>query len=177
MLSLESILGIFNAFLLAIGFIFTIWQIRILIKTHADNHEWNRRIATQEAISNFNQGTFIHDLNELNEMLSLFERKHPIPLAEIKEKFKDNPKVQTQCHTLLNFYEGLARGVKFGVYDEEIVENSRRGIMERTSNVLEEYIKYRRNEFSPHVWGEYLDLLKRWNGKELKIGKQPIGKV
>lgn len=177
MLSLDSIIGIINTALLTIGFVFAIWQIRILIKTHSDNHEWNRRIATQDAIIQFNQNTYIHDLNELNEILALFDRKHPIPLTEINTIFKENPKIQTQCHTLLNFYEGLARGVKFGVYDEDIVENARKGIMERTHNVLEEYIKFRRNEYSPNVWGEYLDLLKRWNGKQSKQGKQQTGKM
>lgn len=139
-------------------------QSRILLETHSDNHEWNRRSFTQDVLMSFTLGKHVNELSNVIDQ----DRTSPIPLQELQELFQSNPHLQTECHTLLNFYESLARGIKFGIYDEEIIKVARHGLMRRTYVIFIEYINLWRSRMD-NSWSEFEALVKRW-AKQNQVG-------
>ncbi len=140
-------------------------QSKILLETHDDNHEWNRRALTKEVMMSFVLG---HHVDELLSSLIYQDRSSAIPLNELLEIFKENPHLQTQCHTLLNYYEALAHGIKFGVYDEALVKAARRGPMRRAYVIFGEYIQLWRSRMI-NSWTSFEELTKKW-AQEDQIG-------
>jgi len=92
-------------------------QVRSLSRNHKDNHEWSRRIETQKAFDEIRN----MDLQKLNESFGFKYRREPIPLLEVKSTFEKDWHLEKQCIRLLNAYEGLAAGVKLGIYDEDVI--------------------------------------------------------
>lgn len=139
-------------------------NLRLLVASHADNHEWNRRIATQDAITKVRE----INIDALNQEFGYADQLTAIPLKNINEKFKENPDLQMMCHKLLNFYEGLASGVNLGIYDEMTLKINRRGAMERDFAKFREYILYRRDQVSKSLFIEQEKIITRWH-EELLI--------
>ncbi|MCK5877834.1 MAG: hypothetical protein KAG43_09380 [Candidatus Marithrix sp.] len=54
------------------GLIYAGKQASLRVKTHNDNHEWNRRIATQNALSDFNNSV---NLNEIQKQFNFLNSK------------------------------------------------------------------------------------------------------
>ncbi len=152
--------------------IYTGRQIKLLIKSHADNHEWNRRIATQQALNELRKV----NVDDLNEKFGYINRHQPIPLAEVLAAFEENIALQMKCHQLLNYYEGTATAIFLGIYDELTVKISRKGAMERTFTNFKEYIEYRRNQTNNTVWIEYEKLINKWHSELRNRGeREPTG--
>jgi len=103
------ILNLIGLLFLGVTMLYAIKQLKILIKSHKDNHEWNRRIATKEALAR--QNTI--DVEGLNEKFNYLDQKQPIPLNNIQKTFEEDIKLQNKCHKLLNFFEGIAAGIFF----------------------------------------------------------------
>lgn len=144
--------------------LYAVKQIRLIVNSHADNHKWNRRIATQNAIS-----AISNDITDsrLNQKFRHIHVKQPIPLVELLEAFEDEPELQRECHIVLNRYEGLARGIKAGIYSEAVVKMARRYAMEHTITAFKEYIEHERNAGARCAWIDSEDLIEKWNSEEI----------
>jgi len=172
--TLSLVIGMVNTIVILGSLIFAYRQIKLLVNTHSDNHEWNRRSATQETLMSLTlSGTIDKAVSYLLEQ----DRTTPIPKDEIFAKFKEHPDLQTETHIMLNFFEALARGVKYGIYDEDIIKNARHGSMRRCLIVLREYINHSREQ-NHKYWIELEQLVQKWNGDDISLlGKPPIGSV
>jgi hypothetical protein len=140
-------------------------QVKIAVNVHADNHDWNRRIETQHAI------TKIRELNidSLNEKFGYLNRHEPIPLEEVKDAFKEDQSLQLLLHKVLNFYEGLANGVYLGTFDEKIIKVNRKGTMQRELSRFKYYIEYQRNSGNKqNAWAGYERLINKWNSATME---------
>lgn len=149
-------------------------QIKMLLLAHADNHEWNRRIATVNAISQ------IREINtdSLNDAFDYVNRREPVPLQEIKDAFVRQPNLQPALHKLLNLYEGLANGLSLGIYDEATVRANRESTMIKALANFRSYIEYRRDCGSKTAWIGYEKLVRRWINESVdQHQKPPTGRV
>lgn len=168
--SLESstFLQCISLLFVAISLIYTGIQVSFLIKSHKDDHDWNRRVATQNALREFNDSVNRHYLQvELNFM----KRMQPIPIKEINDAFAKKPELLLEAHKLLNQYETFARGIYQGIYDKKIIENARKGSMQRSYNAFKEYIVFRRNELGNHAtYIEFENLIEEWSKESKKTG-------
>lgn len=149
-------------------------QIKMLLLAHADNHEWNRRIATANAISQ------IREINvySLNEAFSYMSRQRPLSLQEINSAFEERPNLQPDLHKLLNLYEGLANGLFLGIYDEATIRAHRESAMTRALANFGSYIKYRRDCGSKMAWVGYERLVRKWTDEiASQHHKPPTGRI
>lgn len=150
------------------------YNVRLLVKAHADNHEWNRRIATQEALAKLREV----NIDDLNAEFGFANQLTAIPLAQVRAKFDENPKLQATCHKLLNFYEGIASGVHLGTFDELTVKVNRKGAMERDFAKFREYIFHRRDLVSQTLFVEQEKLITKWREETLaQSTRQTTGKI
>ena len=157
------------------GLVYAGKQVSLLVLTHNDNHDWNRRIATQNALRDFNNSV---SLDELQKEFNFLNRKQPIPVEEITKAFLDKPDLQLQTHTLLNQYETFARGIFLGIYDEILIKNARKGSMERTFNSFKEYVQHRRNEVGSAAYIEYEKMLDKWHQEyKAQVNLEQNGKI
>ena len=83
-------------------------QLQAAYKINEADHDWNKRMASQSALKQYNHSTVLSSLQSEFDYLNCIEA---IPLSRIKEGLKKRPDLQRELHQLLNFYESLARGV------------------------------------------------------------------
>lgn len=170
---LTLLVQISSALLVLIGLLYGSWQIKLLKLTHKENLEWNRRIETQKALTEYNLHQVAPDLNMAFNFINV-ERPHRID--DLRDGFSKDPKLQSQCHSLLNANEGFARGIRQGVFDDEIVRSARKTAMIRTYTAFKEYIDHRRLENNYSAYREFEDLVNRWRNEESKPEeKSPLG--
>ena len=133
--------------------------LELSLKVHSADHDWNRRMAAQDTLKEYNQSTITSLLQKNFDYLN---RKEAIPLTEVEAKMSSNPELQNELHQLLNFYEGLARGVFQQIYDEDVIKSGRRGAMIKALRAFGSYIEDRRVKFSPKAWCELESLVAKW---------------
>lgn len=148
-----------GAIFVGVSLLLLVKQLKLIVLAHEDNHEWNRRIATHQAIDK------VRNLNKdnLNRKFGYINRKEPIPLKEINKAFKEDPALQLTLHNLLNLYEGLANGVFLGTYDEATIRANRKTPMESILVRFRLYIQHRRDGSSKTAWIGFERLITGWN--------------
>jgi len=141
-------------------------QLQAAYNIHAANHDWNRRVAAQAALGEYNQSVLSSALQSEFDYLNCREA---IPLSKIEAGFANQPNLQKELHQLLNYYESLARGVFQNIYDEQVIKTGRRSAMIRALRAFNSYIDSRRKNSSPNAWTELESLVARWVAEE--VGK------
>lgn len=144
------------------GFYLAFTQLREIRKTHQENHDWNRRIAAQEALRSYPYSILSADLQEEFDYLN---KSDSISIEKIKEAFDRAPNLQKDLHQLLNFYESLARGIHQQIFDEDVVKAARMGAMIRTERAFRNYINRRREISSPNAWSDYTRIVSHWRSE------------
>jgi len=131
-MSVFEIISLCISAISAICVVFGTWfglrNLRLIASSHSDNHEWNRRLATQNALKG------IRSLNTdlLNKEFGYADLMTSIPLDTVLKKFDEQRELQNLCHEVLNWYEGLASGIHLGIYDDLAVKVNRQGPLEKT---------------------------------------------
>jgi Domain of unknown function (DUF4760) len=169
-------ISVFNLLAIFIGFGFAAMQIRsaernlrAMADTHRDSHDFQRRMAAQNAINQYEFSTLSA---ELTKIFGYVDHDNPIEISKIDKLFSANPSNRTKLIMLFRHYEGLARGVTQGIYDEGVVKAALRGTMMRFSRAFSVYITQRRTELnSPLQWKEFTDLCEKWQ-QQAKIESQ-----
>lgn len=148
------------------GLYYAIRQINVAVqqladtnKIHQSNHEWNRRNAAQEALRQYNYSLLTSPLQDTFNYLNVTES---IPLSVINKHFEAHKGLQGDLHELLNFYEGLARGINQALFDEEVIKAARKNAMIRTERAFENYLIDRRNKISPLAWKDLSSIISHW---------------
>ncbi|WP_316787111.1 DUF4760 domain-containing protein [Pedobacter frigiditerrae] len=135
-------------------------QIKISKNIHEDTLSWNKKIATEEELSRKTSGE-IRD-----RLLTIFEKYSEIgivsiPLEIIEKEIAKDKKVKQDIHDYLNRFERIARGINFGIYNEEIIIDSSRYMINKVYVNYENYIQKRRNEVNPRAWCCFEELVNR----------------
>jgi hypothetical protein len=155
-----------------IGVVYAGIQVYLLRKTNKDNHEWNRRISSQDAIINIGNysGDVITDLNNIFDTLNI---KESIPLDKILTSIQKDKSIQIKINHVLNSYEALARGIAHSVYDEQIIKDARRGMIIRQYNTYCNYIENRRQVLSnQNIYRDLESLVNKWKLEDNKSNKR-----
>jgi len=173
---INVIIQIITLLFLGIGLVFTIIQIKKLTcqlhqnsTIHKQNHLWNRMIASQNALLE-------HGTTKISKLLTEFDivnRTEAIPIAEINNKFTENPELQNSVHLYLNMYEGFARGVRQGIYDEEIIKNARKTAMIVCLRSFSAYIDNLKIK-QPKALIELDTLVKKWQHEDLNTENRKV---
>ena len=163
-----------SASFLGVSLILVAKQLRLIIASHNDNHEWNRRIESHKAIHRIGQ----LDTDSLNHEFGYVNRRKPIPLKEIEKIFQEKPSVQLVLHKLLNIYEEISNGIFLGTYDEKTIKSIQKSPMEREIVRFREYIQQRRDEGSTRAWIAYERLVNEWKHEDLAVlERDKTGKI
>lgn len=134
-------------------------NIELTKEIHKDNHDWNRRIASQNVINSFRNQ---NKTKELRESLGKIDINDAIPLKTILAKFETDLDLQGYIHSVLNTFEGFSRGVNQGIYDEEVMKTALVGTMIRYFNCFRPYIVHIRKVRNPELFSEYEGLINVW---------------
>lgn len=123
-------------------------------------------MAAQEAIA----GSHERELKaDIERYLKFIDSPRQIPLPEILEAIETSKEtgksIITGLHRVLNIYESYARGIRVGLYDEEVIRSSRKIPMISTYEVFKEYIPHRTAMRNDNPWPEYEALVIQWLGK------------
>jgi hypothetical protein len=143
------------------------------VRSLRSTHDWNRRKAAQDATLLFNSRVIGRDL--LERELGYLSSQEPIPLDALNEKFKNEPNLKAAVHSLLNYFEMLARGVNQNIYDEVVVRTAWKGAMQRAIERFGPYIRSRKG-YSSNAWKELQGLAAQWTSQDLHSGRRaPTG--
>lgn len=173
--SISIILQSASLVLIAIG----LYHLVLTRKVHSQNHDLTRRITTQEILRENNK----HELSKkLSVHFDWINSKDSIALKKILVVLEEdeNKEVQGALHALINIYEGYARGIFQGVYDEELIKVARKTVMIRMNFQFQSYINYRREYWrNDKVWDQFEKLVKKWNAQDQEPlkGRSRTGKV
>jgi hypothetical protein len=157
-----------------IALAFTARQIKIATSTYHDLHEWNRRKAAQDAISEYR--LLSEDVVQLDRVFKTLSTSKPVSLQEALEAFETEPRIRASVHKILNYYENLANGLRHHVLNEQIIKSYFRTNMATYFREFEAYIRYQRGSGSPRVWVELEETVRRWEEGERVIGSTPTGR-
>lgn len=156
-----TILTGISAFLLALTVLYAAREVKLLRVQHQDNHDWNRRLAAQQAVREYKEIQFM--VEALSVHFDYHHRKEGIPTLDFEAKLKEIAGLQSNLHTVLNYFEGLARGIRQGIYDEELIRVAFRGHMLRVYESFRYYIEGNRQKLgNPKIWVELEDLVDAW---------------
>lgn len=157
-----------------IALLFTARQIRIASSTYHDLHEWNRRKAAQDAISEYR--LLSEDVVLLDRAFKTLSASKPLSLQQILEAFEADARVRVSVHKLLNYFENLANGIRHHVLNEQIIKSYFRTNMAMYFREFEAYIRYERGSGFARVWLELEETIRRWEEGERVTDIAPTGK-
>ncbi|NVK66089.1 MAG: DUF4760 domain-containing protein [Flavobacteriales bacterium] len=140
--------------------------IELTKEIHQGNHDWNRRIAAQDAIVAFRNQ---NKTKELRDALGGIDINDAIPLKTIIKKFGTNSELKGYIHSVLNTFEGYSRGILQGIYDEEVIKKGLKGTMIRYFNCFRPYIIHIRETRNPLLYNEFEGMINRWKTEETKV--------
>ena len=171
---LNLVISLFGTLFVGLSVLYLAKQIKLSLKIHSANHEWNRRMATNDILNRIRD----IDTDELNKKFGYLNRTEPISLKEVKDAFSENSTLQLLLNRMLNYYEGLSNGIFLGTYDENTIKSNRKGAMEREFRRFKKYIEYRRGVGNKNSWNGFERLIKKWEREELKANdKEILGKL
>jgi hypothetical protein len=130
---------------------------------HQQNHDFGRRHAAQDALRAYDYSVLSGSLNEAFKFLQM---KEPVPLVDIQSAIKEKEGIQRDLHQLLNFYEGLARGINQGIFDEKVIKAARKNAMIVAERGFQNYINKRRTDMNPRAWSELSSICSRWQAAD-----------
>ncbi len=83
--------------------------------------------------------------------------------TEVLMKLYEDPQNRLKLTEYLNVYEGMARGINLGIYDEKIFKLARRSATVQVFRNFEQFIvQYREKYNRPEVWRDFEKLAQKW---------------
>ncbi|GAB5494997.1 MAG: hypothetical protein Phyf2KO_00770 [Phycisphaerales bacterium] len=174
---LAVIVSAMTTIIMATGINIARLQLRTLVLQHSENTEIKKNTRTAEVCDRFPHLSTRH----LTLSLRYEDREpnvDPISIHEIRDVIdtssegKSNPEfareLLLEIHQLLNYFDGLARGIRLGLYSERVVSDAFRGQMTKAALLLEPYVHERRgNPANPVTWSDFYDLVKKWRSEDV----------
>lgn len=140
------------------GLIFAGIQLRSTKAALRADHDWNRRLAAQQALRDFDT-SFLSA--EFRKRFDYLNSQTPISKSEC-DTIRSDPDFEAQILKLLNCYESLARGVFQEIFDEEVIIAAVKTSMIRCESYFMAYIEYRRKEVNSNAWKQLSYLIVHW---------------
>ncbi len=128
--------------------------------------EEEKRLAALRFVEQWNSPHFFHGKKTWRLLMRrIVADQTPDRVQAVRKAFGDSGDqdvAEANLLEVLNFFEGLALGVRIGAVDGETAEDFFRTIVRRTYEHLDEWIKERRREGGPRVYQELEGLYERW---------------
>ena len=174
---IRTIAQVCQLVVVAIGLALTVNQIRILSAQYRDLHEWNRRKAAQDAVLSF------LDLAENNKLINQAfdypQKNDPFPVERVQEECEKMPELRVALHSLLNYFESVAWGIRHRVYDEDLVRDSMASAMNLTCYRFGPYIEHKANHGQSDAWSETRACVAKWKreieARATQLVRNPTG--
>jgi hypothetical protein len=145
----------------AIGVCIAAYQLFRLKQIQRDDHVWNQKIEAQKAL----EARQHLDTSVVNDAFGPIRNDRIIEATELKEKLKDGvkyPNLRTDLHKLLNYYEGLARGIYQDMYDEKVIKLARKKSILSLYHKYENYITFRQKHRNERAYYYLSKLALHW---------------
>jgi hypothetical protein len=126
---------------------------------HKETLEWNKKSLTINILKELREIKF----DETKQIF--FEYTNygtEIPLGEILKAIEKNPVIKTEIVAYLNHHSGIAIGINQGLYDDEIVNKSRKNSFLQVYTEFKNYIYYRREVSNENAWIDFEKLVIKW---------------
>jgi Domain of unknown function (DUF4760) len=162
-------IAVVGSVIAACGLMVTAISASLAYRSLRSTHDWNRRKAAQDAALLFNQRVQGREL--LEQHLAYVSSFEPVPMEILAKRFEETPNLKQAVHSLLNYFEMLARGVHQSIYDEMVINVAWKGAMTRAIDRFGPYIEERRKS-SPEAWRQLEDLVSRWRGHDALISER-----
>ena len=168
---ISTFVGVLNVIVVILGVGFAGFQVYLsrknsdrLVAIHRAELDHAKRVAAQQALAAYRLSV---TLSNLQMHFHYIDKIREIPIEEILEALKREPELKVELHDLLNYYEGLARGIAQGIYDEQVIKAGRYGAMRRAYRAFLPYIIYRRAENkSSRAWVDLESIILKWIGED-----------
>jgi len=162
-------LNYFNTIILFISAAILIWQV-------ISQNTWNRKKAALDLINMLYQGDLLRIKNELDKYL-ISPEFHKITYEEIAKRLSEGEKdkLDTNLEIYLNFLEGIAVGIKYKVYKENMLYDYIGFLVPQVVRWSKPYILTARERFdNSTIYLEVEKLAQKWEkkNKEEKINKR-----
>jgi hypothetical protein len=155
--SISIFLALANLLIVLVGLIIALSQLRANFTILTHQHNWNKLKAAQDAAFMRNERIPLEKSKLLSQHFDYSIRHSSIPLDEILHKFETIQGLREALHTHLNYYESIARGVEFGLYDKELILATLAGQITRNNTRWHEYLEHKQKT-SKKSW-QYLKKL------------------
>lgn len=159
-------LSMLNIVVMIVGLFFAYKQLKANYEIKLADYKWNQRVEAKHALREYRNLS----VDLLVSKFDFLNRKDSIPLQDIEMAISENKQIQKQLHDLLNFYEGLASGIQYEIYDEDIIKNARKGNIKRIFRSFRLFIEARQDKF-PTAWIEFSNLVKAWELEDKKANE------
>jgi hypothetical protein len=147
-----------------VALLFTARQLQIAVAAYRDLHEWNRRKAAQEAISEYRN--LSADTIVLDRAFRILSDNSPVPIETTLAAFAQDPEVRVSLHRVLNYFENLANGIRHKVLDDPLIKSYFRTNIESYLRQFEPYINHQRAANNVNACSELENLLNTWRTAE-----------
>jgi len=143
-----------------VGFFVAVRQLRLVMRSFVDLHDWNRRKAAQDACHEWRE--YAEDAVLLENTFRFRDSHGLVELSKLLSTFNTDTKAQASLHRILNYFEAIANGTRNGVFDEPIIRDAFCGVFDLHVQRFGAYIEYRRSHGAPKAWIEMQDLAEKW---------------
>ncbi len=142
---------------------FVVRQLTIMRRLTADGHTLSRRLEAEKRCAEF--GALVYRPDLLSAHLDFLDRQAAVTLQEIRDARNADPGVLDAIHSLLDYYDGIARGIDQGVFSERVAKSAHRAGMSRALRILRPYIEHRRADFGTdtEIWAPLETLVHKWD--------------
>jgi hypothetical protein len=135
------IIGTLSAIFVGCSIVLLAKQLKLVIKANADNHDWNRRKASQEACYEFMRPPVVKSWNILFNTL-IIKRKKYEQLSEEHQK---------EMRRVMNYFENLGVLIKYNIVDEDIIYDYFQSVWSLCYDATEEYISKSKMQYQDHT--------------------------
>ena len=126
-----------------------------------ESRDWLRRNAADQRSADFH--TLVFKPHLLSRHLDYIHRQTAVTLQDIRQAKSENPEIIDALHSLLDYYEGLARGIEHGVLSERVVKAAHHENMARALRIFRPYIEEHRMQSIIGVWTRVETLVIKWD--------------
>lgn len=147
--------------------IYSAYYVGAALRTGIDR---DRQAATFDVLTLVAKPEFVEVRNFLEKEFEDHENQSP---ADLYKRISENPKIDNAITFVFNTFERIATGVRYDVFDEDILYDDLMYVVSNNYNALRGYIdQLRKTKNSPLYFCEFERLATSWSkGKRLSDGK------
>lgn len=128
------------------------------------DHDWNRRKSAQDVISDFAAGKMAEARTKLRTECDINPEDMNETYQEISNKLTSKQKevMQDNIDILFNYFEHIACGLRYNIYDKQMIRSYFQVIIPKWEEWANQYIEEKRVKIGPIVWEDFQSCANEW---------------